>query len=151
MIHTIELSELGTFSCITIHYHTNTFFSQPAELFDSFDPEPLGVASLAQVHRATLKNGKEVAVKVQHHYVRGNAKVDIVTMEYCVKIMSFIFPDFKFQWLVDESKKNLPVELDFMQEGRNTEKVVEIFANFKFIRKPLSDFLFLDSNALQEC
>lgn len=83
----------------------------------------MGVASLAQVHRATLKNGKEVAVKVQHHYVRGNAKVDIVTMEYCVKIMSWIFPDFKFQWLVDESKKNLPVELDFMQEGRNTEKV----------------------------
>jgi aarF domain-containing kinase len=83
----------------------------------------LGVASLAQVHRATLKNGKEVAVKVQHHYVRGNAKVDIVTMEYCVKAMSWIFPDFKFQWLVDESKKNLPVELDFMQEGRNTEKV----------------------------
>lgn len=96
---------------------------QPSELFVSFDPEPLGVASLAQVHRATLKNGKEVAVKVQHHYVRGNAKVDIVTMEYCVKIMSWIFPDFKFQWLVDESKKNLPIELDFLHEGKNTEKV----------------------------
>jgi aarF domain-containing kinase len=116
MIHTIETSELWNF---LLH---NIFF-QPAELFTSFDPEPLGVASLAQVHRATLKNGKEVAVKVQHHYVRGNAKVDIVTMEYCVKAMSWIFPDFKFQWLVDESKKNLPVELDFMQEGRNTEKV----------------------------
>lgn len=103
---------------------------KPAELFTSFDPEPLGVASLAQVHRATLKNGKEVAVKVQHHYVRGNAKVDIVTMEYCVKIMGWIFPDFKFQWLVDESKKNLPKELDFMQEGRNTEKVTEYLCIF---------------------
>jgi aarF domain-containing kinase len=82
---------------------------------------------LAQVHRATLKNGDEVAVKVQHHYVRGNAKVDIVTMEYCVKLMGLLFPDFKFQWLVDESKKNLPVELDFLQEGRNTEKVKQTF------------------------
>lgn len=89
----------------------------------TFDPEPLGVASLAQVHRATLKNGKEVAVKVQHHYVRGNAKVDMHTMEICVKIMGWLFPDFKFQWLVDESKKNLPIELDFLHEGKNTEKV----------------------------
>lgn len=103
---------------------------QPSDLFDTFDPEPLGVASLAQVHRATLKNGQEVAVKVQHHYVRGNARIDIATMEYCVKIMGWIFPDFKFQWLVDESKKNLPVELDFLQEGKNTEKVSEL----KFIQ-----------------
>lgn len=99
------------------------FISQPSELFLSFDPEPLGVASLAQVHRATLKNGKEVAVKVQHHYVRGNSKVDMATMEYCVKLMGWLFPDFKFQWLVDESKKNLPIELDFLHEGKNTEKV----------------------------
>jgi aarF domain-containing kinase len=83
----------------------------------------LGAASLAQVHKATLKNGQEVAVKVQHHYVKGNAMVDILTMEYCVKIMGIIFPEFKFQWLVDESKKNIPIELDFMTEGRNTEKV----------------------------
>lgn len=75
------------------------------------------------MHKARLKNGKEVAVKVQHHYVRGNAMVDILTMEYCVKMMGIIFPDFKFQWLVDESKKNIPRELDFMTEGRNTEKV----------------------------
>lgn len=91
----------------------------------SFDPEPLGVASLAQVHRATLKNGQEVAVKVQHHYVRGNASIDIATMEYCVKIMGWLFPDFKFQWLVEESKKNLPIELDFLHEGKNTEKVCQ--------------------------
>lgn len=49
--------------------------------------------------------------------------VDILTMEYCVKMMGIIFPDFRFQWLVDESKKNIPRELDFMTEGRNTEKV----------------------------
>lgn len=99
---------------------------QPSELFTSFDPEPLGVASLAQVHRATLKNGKEVAVKVQHHYVRGNAKIDMHTMEYCVKIMGWLFPDFKFQWLIEETKKNLPIELDFLHEGKNTEKVREL-------------------------
>lgn len=37
--------------------------------------------------------------------------------------MGWLFPDFRFQWLVDESKKNLPIELDFLHEGKNTEKV----------------------------
>lgn len=96
---------------------------QPEDLFESFDPEPLGTASLAQVHRATLKNGQEVAVKVQHPYVLGNSMVDMKTMEYLCKIMAYVFPDFKMQWLVDESKKNLPIELDFLNEGRNAEKV----------------------------
>lgn len=94
-------------------------------MFLTFDPEPLGAASLAQVHRATLKNGADVAVKVQHHYVRGNAKVDTATMEYCVKIMGWLFPECKFQWLVEESKKNLPIELDFLHEGKNVEKVMQ--------------------------
>lgn len=76
------------------------------------------------MHRATLKNGEEVAVKVQHPYVMGNSKVDMKTMEYLCKLMSIVFPDFKMQWLVDESKKNLPIELDFLNEGRNAEKVI---------------------------
>lgn len=83
----------------------------------------MGAASLAQVHKAVLKNGQEVAVKVQHHYVRGNCAVDLLTMEYAVRAMGIIFPEFKLQWLVDESKKNIPIELNFLTEGRNTEKV----------------------------
>lgn len=96
---------------------------QPLELFESFDPEPLGTASLAQVHRATLKTGEEVAVKVQHPFVKKNSKIDLKTMEILVNIMSWMFPDFKMQWLVEETKKNLPIELDFMHEGRNADKV----------------------------
>lgn len=93
------------------------------ELFASFDPEPLGTASLAQVHRATLKTGEEVAVKVQHTFVRKNSKIDLKTMEILVNLMSWMFPDFKMQWLVEETKKNMPLELDFMNEGRNADKV----------------------------
>ena len=98
-------------------------------MFETFDAEPLGTASLAQVHRATLKTGEEVAVKVQHPYVLGNSKVDMKTMECLCKIMSIVFPDFKMQWLVDESKKNLPIELDFLNEGRNAEKVSNLYCN----------------------
>ena len=100
--------------------------SQPEEIFATFETEPLGVASLAQVHRATLKNGKEVAVKVQHHYVRGNANVDMASMEYACKIIGFLFSDFKLGWIMEETKKNLPIELDFLHEAKNTEKVKKI-------------------------
>lgn len=109
---------------------------QPDDIFESFDPEPLGTASLAQVHKAKLKNGKMVAVKVQHPYVKGNSAVDMKTMEILVKIMSIVFPDFKIQWLVDESKKNLPIELDFLNEGQNAEKVAEMFKEYKWLKVP---------------
>lgn len=96
----------------------------PAELFAEFDAEPLGTASLAQVHRAVLREtGEVVAVKVQHPFVRGNSRVDMKTMELGVALMAWVFPDFKMQWLVDVTKKNLPIELDFENEGRNADKV----------------------------
>lgn len=109
---------------------------QPSEIFNSIEPEPLGTASLAQVHKATLKDGSVVAVKVQHPYVQGNAKVDMKTMEYLVKLMSKVFPEFKFQWLVDESKKNIPQELDFALEGRNAEKMAKMFENVEWLHIP---------------
>lgn len=46
------------------------------------------------------------------------------TMEILANIMAWVFPDFKMQWLVEESKKNLPIELDFLNEGKNAEKVI---------------------------
>lgn len=108
----------------------------PSDLFDSFDEKPLGTASLAQVHRATLKNGQVVAVKVQHPYVKGNSMVDMTTMDILCRIMGFVFPDFQMQWLAEETKKNLPIELDFIHEGKNAEKSAELFADYKWLRVP---------------
>lgn len=66
----------------------------------------------------------------------GNSKVDMKTMELLCKMMSIVFPDFKMQWLVDESKKNLPIELDFLNEGRNAERAAKMFADYKWLRVP---------------
>lgn len=109
---------------------------KPSELFSSFDEEPLGTASLAQVHKATLSDGSVVAVKIQHPYVQGNARVDLKTMEALVKITSWVFPEFKFQWLVEETKKNIPQELNFEQEGHNAEKAAKMFENVEWLRVP---------------
>ncbi|XP_059613166.1 aarF domain-containing kinase 1-like [Phlebotomus argentipes] len=109
----------------------------PREVFDDFEAEPLGTASLAQVHRARLKDsGSVVAVKVQHPYVRGNSIVDMKTMEMCCRLMAWIFPDFNMQWLVEESKRNLPIELDFLNEGRNAEQIASMCQSYKWLKIP---------------
>lgn len=45
-----------------------------------------------------------------------------------------LFPEFKFKWLVEETKKNLPKELDFIQEGHNADKVAQMFKHFPFLK-----------------
>lgn len=117
---------------------------EPSELFDEFDPNPVGVASLAQVHRARLKasnsegdgKGQVVAVKVQHPCVRSNANADLKTMELLVRIVSWVFPDFKFNWLVEETKRNIPLELDFSLEGHNAEKAQTMCTKFPWLKIP---------------
>lgn len=108
----------------------------PYEIFKSIDPEPLGAASLAQVHKAVLKDGQLVAVKVQHRSVKSNSYVDVKTMSALVKLTSWVFPEFKFDWLVDETKKNIPMELNFTCEGHNAERVQKMFANYKWLKIP---------------
>lgn len=112
------------------------FKKDPYEIFDSIEKSPLGTASLAQVHKATLKDGRQVAVKVQHRSVKSNSYVDIKTMAALVKITSWVFPDFKFDWLVDETKKNIPRELDFTLEGKNAEKVKQLFSGYTWLHVP---------------
>ena len=58
-----------------------TFFPQVENMFVEFDPEPLGAASLAQVHKAKMSDGRVVAVKIQHPKVKAHSFVDIRTME----------------------------------------------------------------------
>ncbi|GMS80290.1 hypothetical protein PENTCL1PPCAC_2465, partial [Pristionchus entomophagus] len=107
------------------------------EIFSEFAVIPVGAASLAQVHVARLReSGEKVAVKVQHRRVKKNAKTDINTMQLMVKITDFIFPDFKLQWLVDEVKKNLPLELDFLHEASNAEKMRSKFGHLSFLKIP---------------
>lgn len=59
------------------------------ELFDSVEGRPLGAASLAQCHRARLRDGREVAVKVQFPDVRRNAETDLKSMEVRANALCF--------------------------------------------------------------
>lgn len=109
---------------------------EPSELFADFDPVPLGSASLAQVHKATLFSGEVVAVKVQHKYVKRHSFVDIWTCDFLVRMVKFVFPQFEFMWLAEEMRKNLPLELAFTQEAQNAEKVAMIFKDTTWLKVP---------------
>lgn len=109
---------------------------KPEDLFVEFEPKPLGAASLAQVHRARLKDGREVAVKVQHPLVKAHSKVDMKGMELLVQAVTMVFPEFDFTWLVEEMKKNLPAELNFSTEANNAERVAAQFSHLPWLKIP---------------
>ena len=85
-----------------------------------FNPDPIGVASLAQVHRATLRNsGRDVAVKIQHPEVARYSAIDIVTTRFIFVTIQRWFPEISITWLAEEMEISLPQELDFERELTN--------------------------------
>ncbi|KAG8188058.1 hypothetical protein JTE90_009931 [Oedothorax gibbosus] len=119
-----------------LHVVKEDLGNDAAHIFKSFEPEPIGAASLAQVHLATLQDGTQVAVKVQHRSVQAHAKVDMATMELLVNIVDWMFPEFTFIWLAEETKRNLPLELDFIHEGQNAERVRRMFSSLPWLKVP---------------
>ncbi len=109
------------------------------ELFLEFKKVPLAAASIAQVHRATLKNGKKVVVKVQRPGIQGKLVTDIAIIE---EVASFLDHKTKYGKLYDftgvvkDFKKNLLKELDFRIEGRNILTFQKNFKNNKNILFP---------------
>jgi aarF domain-containing kinase len=130
--------------CVPSSIHSlNQLFIQdtghPLEhYFSEFEPEPIGVASLAQVHRAILKETNEpVAVKIQHPIMDIYAKGDIQTCFVLVKWVKRLFPMFTLDWLAEEVKKNLPKEMDFTLEAQNAQKIAQQFKGDACLRIPV--------------
>lgn len=100
------------------------------ELFESFEHEPLGTASLAQVHSAKLKNShQQVAVKVQHPSLVEFVPLDILMTKTVFNLIDYLFPQYPLTWLSEELQQSIYVELDFRQEAENALKTKEYFSN----------------------
>lgn len=98
------------------------------ELFSSFEPEPTGAASLAQVHIATLKEtGEKVAVKVQHPALAEWVPLDLALTRFTFSMLKRFFPEYDLEWLSREMDLSLPVELDFRCEAENAVVASEYF------------------------
>lgn len=102
----------------------------PEELFDGFESEPIASASLAQVHVAYDKEtGRKLAIKVQHQGLRETCRGDLLALTTVVHALEFFLEDFNFGWIADEIAPQLPLELDFRNEGRNAERAAACLQN----------------------
>ena len=102
--------------------------SSISDHFEYFEREPIGAASLAQVHRAKLKDtGHEVAVKVQHPALDQWVPLDLALTRYTFRTLRYWFPDYDLSWLSDEMESSLPQELNFAIEGGNAMRTKGYF------------------------
>ncbi|EFP90151.2 atypical/ABC1/ABC1-B protein kinase [Puccinia graminis f. sp. tritici CRL 75-36-700-3] len=119
------------------------------ELFLSFDPVPIGVASLAQVHRAVDRiSGRDVAVKVMHPTLEEYLEVDTRTVVIMLRFVKWVFPEFEFTWLGEEMQENLPKEMDFRIEAANASKCAQQFSDLKSTTLKLPDVLWAQKRVL---
>jgi ubiquinone biosynthesis protein len=113
---------------------------QPVErLFRDFDPVPMAAASIGQVHRATLPNGREVAVKVQRPGAPRQIEADLNLMYQAARIAKERVRALDFidaHALVDEFARSIRQELDYRGEARNAETVRKNFAGHPHVRIP---------------
>jgi len=110
-----------------------------SELFQSFECEPLATASMAQVHRAVLPNGSEVAVKVQRPSVRQRIEIDIEIMHEVARFATKYTPygtRYALPQIVRELEQSLNQELDFRLEADSTRLIGSQIADFQLLTTP---------------
>ena len=99
------------------------------DYFSDFAEKPIGAASLAQVHLATVKEtGQKVAVKVQHPGLSLWAPLDLALTKFTFQTVKRFFPEYDLEWLSSEMEVSLPQELDFRLEAANAIRTQKYFA-----------------------
>jgi predicted unusual protein kinase regulating ubiquinone biosynthesis (AarF/ABC1/UbiB family)/CubicO group peptidase (beta-lactamase class C family) len=99
--------------------------ADPAELFDGFDPaNPIASASIAQVHRATLKaDGSDIVLKVQRPGVKQVLLQDLEDLTTIMLMVAGAEPEFDFRPMLQAWVDMVPLETDFLHEMRSGQFV----------------------------
>src|SRR5579863_3933248 len=97
---------------------------RPEQIYSSFEPQAFAAASLGQVHRARLKNGEEVAVKVQYPGVDATVEQDLQNLKLLLRTLQTVAGDLMRQkidtkTIFAELETRLREELDYVNEARN--------------------------------
>ncbi len=125
-------------------------FEKPLEkLFTNFDKVPVGSASISQVHRAKLKSGKDVVVKILRPNIRQKFDEDIDIMYYVAqKLESRINNNISLINIVDEFKKYTQKELNLVFEGKNIDRFYKYFERSKSVVIPKVFWQYTTENTL---
>lgn len=111
--------------------------------FASIDPEPLGSASIAQVHRATLNSGESVVIKVQRPHIIHIINDDLSVLYFLAELLEAYIPEtrpFNPVQIVNEYFKTLELETNFVVEANNIRRFQENFANDSRVKIPRVHF-----------
>jgi ubiquinone biosynthesis protein len=111
----------------------------PHEVFARFDEAPLAAASIAQVHRAQLKDGTEVIVKVRRPGVRDTIEADLRLIARLAAMAEDEWPalkPYRPRQLVRQLAQSLHRELDFASECRHAERIAANLAGLPFVVVP---------------
>ncbi|MCX4098824.1 ABC1 kinase family protein [Nocardia sp. alder85J] len=106
-----------------------------AELFAEFEPEPIAAASIGQVYRARLHDGRAVAVKVQYPGIDLAVRADLRNLTMFRRVLHSAMP-----WItpavLDELRLNLESELDYVTEAHTQAEIAALYADHPFVVVP---------------
>ncbi len=126
-------------SDLAIAQITKSLRAPPSELFASFERQPVASASIAQVHFAVLKDGREVAVKVLRPGMKRSIGEDVALMHVAAGWIERLWSDgkrLKPREVVGEFDKYLHDELDLMREAANGSQLRRNFADSNLLLVP---------------
>jgi len=115
-----------------------------SEVFSEFDDLPLGSASIGQVHRARLRTGEEVVVKVQRPGVRDKVRSDLALLHELVRLTAGFLQKQGLanpQDIVDAFERSMSKELDYTAEARSMEQFRKLYEDYTtfYIPKPFRE------------
>jgi predicted unusual protein kinase regulating ubiquinone biosynthesis (AarF/ABC1/UbiB family) len=108
----------------------------PADLFDRFEERPIASASIAQVHRAWLRGGIPVAVKVQYPGIERLVRSDLIALRHIINLVQRFVATSGLEAIYREIRDIVLAELDFTQEAENAERISRNFENNPNVKFP---------------
>ena len=106
------------------------------EHFSAFDRTPVAAASIGQVYRAALHDGRDVAVKVQYPGVAEAVETDLRNAAVLLPLVKRLAPGLDAKAILGELRDRIGEELDYELEAQNQRRVARAFKGHPFIRVP---------------
>jgi predicted unusual protein kinase regulating ubiquinone biosynthesis (AarF/ABC1/UbiB family) len=106
------------------------------ELFAEIEPEAFAAASIGQVHRATLPDGRKVAVKIQYPGVDAAIRADLSNARMILQFARAIAPGLDAKAVAEELKERVSEELDYEYEAQNQRTFARAYRDHPFIYVP---------------
>jgi predicted unusual protein kinase regulating ubiquinone biosynthesis (AarF/ABC1/UbiB family) len=106
------------------------------ESFADFEPEPIAAASIGQVHRAALHDGRMVAVKVQYPGIAEAIHADMQNLRLGLKLLNVIAPGIDTGEIAQEIRERITEELDYELEASNHRAMARAYRAHPFIFVP---------------